>query len=154
MKYFCLGQDTRMPNGVLLTNVNAINGYYEYKKGNVSLLDDSFVSMVHSSPVNFYPDILDRQIFMVKGAVKEVLDMFTPDMQYKHCCLLDEPNQKYEQYFIPLFDTVDAHTGAEMGLYIFRNKNENNIEVLASLEFVEVLLRRKPTGVRVKKSHV
>ena len=149
MKYFSLGQDHRIPNGVLLTNLNNINGYYEYKKGNPSMLDDSFVSPVNSSPINFYPDILDRQIFMVKGTVKEVLDIFMPEMEYKYCCLLDETNSVYENYCIPMLHEVDIHLGDELGLHIFRNENAKNIEVLTSLEFVEALLRRNPIGCRV-----
>jgi hypothetical protein len=134
-----------------MTNLNAITGYYEYKRGNASALDDSFVSFVTSSPVNFYPDILDRQLFMVKDVVKDVIDMFMPDMVYKNCCLIDERNNKYEQYHIPMLDTVGMQQGMEWGHYVFRNKDSDNIEILASLELVEALLRRKPTGCRIQK---
>ena len=135
-----------------MTNLNAIAGYYEYKRGNASALDDSFVSFVTSSPVNFYPDILDRQIFMVKDVVKDVIEMFMPDMVYKSCCLIDERNNKYEQYHIPMLDTVGMQHGMEWGYYIFRNKDLNNVEVFASLEIVEALLRRKPKGCRIQNS--
>jgi len=152
MKYFNICQDVRIPYSVLMTNLNAIAGYYEYKRGNASALDDSFVSFVTSSPVNFYPDILDRQIFMVKDVVKDVIEMFMPDMVYKSCCLIDERNNKYEQYHIPMLDTVGMQHGMEWGYYIFRNKDLNNVEVFASLEIVEALLRRKPKGCRIQNS--
>jgi len=149
MRYFNICQDKRIPYGVLLLGLNSIGGYYEYKKGNISALEDSFVSSVNSSPVNFYPDILDRQIFMVKGAVKETIDIFIPDIRYKHCCLIDEQNSNYEQYYIPMFDIAEMHTGIQSRLYMFCREDSGDIEVLASLEFVEALFRRTPTGCRV-----
>ena len=149
MKYFKLEQDKRIPYGVLLTGLEAIHGYYEYRKGNDTILEHSFTSFVNSSVVNFYPDILDRQIFIVKCVVKDVIDIFLPEVEYKFCCLIDEPNNIYEQYLIPMLYTVDIKTGIASGHHIFRNKETEGIEVIASLEFVEALLRRKPMGCRV-----
>ena len=149
MKYFKLEQDKRIPYAVLLKGLDAINGYYEYRKGNDNILEYSFTSLVNSSVANFYPDILDRQIFMVKSVVKDVIDLFMPDVEYRFCCLIDEPNNIYEQYLIPMLHTVDINTGIVCNHHIFRNKDAEDIEVIATLEFVEALLRRKPIGCRV-----
>ena len=149
MRYFKLGQDTRMPNGVLLTDINSIHGYFEYRKCNAFALESFFVSIVHSSPVNYYPDILDRQIFMVKGAVKDVMNVLVPDMEYKHCCLVDDANDVFERYHVPMLPTMDVQEGVADALPIFRVADESKLDVLASLEFVEALLRRKPKGCRM-----
>lgn len=149
MKYFKLGQDNRIPYGVLLTGVNRIGGYYESKGGNLSSLDKVIVSFVNSSPINFYPDILDRQIFMIKGAVKEVFDLFLPELEYKHCVMLDNPEKRYEQYFIPVLDVLDMQEGLMREKHIFRIAGTKEIEVAASLEVVEAMLRRKSIGVRI-----
>lgn len=87
---------------------------------------------------------------MVKDVVRDVIEMFMPDMVYKSCCLIDERNNKYEQYHIPMLDTVDMLGGMEWGYYIFRNRDSDNIEILASLELVEALLRRKFIGCKIK----
>ena len=100
MRYFRLEQDKRIPYGVTLNKLADIGGYYESKGGDLSGLDRVIVSYVNSSPINFYPDILDRQIFMIKGAVKEVFDVFLPELEYKHCVFLDNPYDRYEEYFI------------------------------------------------------
>jgi len=149
MKYYKLGQDRRIPYGVLLTKLNSIGGYYESKSGNLSSLDKAIVSFVNSSPVNFYPDILDRQIFMIKDTVKEVFDLFLPELDYKHCCLLDNPNDRYDVYYIPILDVLDMREGEAQGRHIFRIADAKEIEVAASLDVVEAVLRRDPVGIRV-----
>jgi len=150
MRYFKLGQDRRIPHSVLLTNTNRIGGYEESKGGHLSDLDRVIASTVNSSPINFYPDILDRQLYMVKGAVKEVFDLFLPEIRYKHCVLLDKPEKKHERYYIPMLDVFEVNAGRARGLHIFRIKNTKEIEVAASLEVVEAILRRNPIGVRIE----
>jgi len=149
MKYFKLGQDQRIPYSVLLTGLNKINGYFDAKDGNLSALDNAITSFVNSSPVNFYPDILDRQIFMIKDSVKEVFDLFLHELEYKHCVLLDNPEKRYTQYFIPVLYDLNIEDGVKQGRYIFRIANTKEIEVAASLEVVEAVLRRKPAGIRI-----
>jgi len=41
-----------------------------------------------------------RQIYpyMVKGAVKEVFDLFLSDLAYKHCCMLEMGTDQYDIY--------------------------------------------------------
>ena len=149
MRYFKLSQDRRIPYGVLLSDVDKIDGYYESKSGDLFNLPDVVPSSIAPSPLNFYPDILDRQFFMVKGAVKEVFDMFLPKAEYKHCCLLDNSNSEYFVYYIPVLDVMKLSEGLEHGGHIFRIAGTKEIEVAASLAAAEAVLRRKPVGVRV-----
>ena len=153
MRYFKLGQDRRIPNAVLLSNLNSIEGYYEYKRGNVKLLDDSFVSVVNPGQVVCYPDILDRQIFMIKGPVKEVFDIFVPELEYKHCCFLDRTKRAYEQYYVPMLDAMGFKAGIGSGRFVFRNDDSSDFEVVASLEVIEALLRRRPAGCWMVHAH-
>ena len=150
MDYFKLSQDKRIPYGITLNSVDRIAGYRESKRGDMSLLENGISEVVRHSPLNFYPDILDRQIFMIKGAVKEVFDMFLPDMAYKRCNLIDTAVERYETYYIPTLDVVDIKDGIERGLHIFRIEGTKEIEVAVSLAAVEAVLRRKPVGVRVE----
>lgn len=154
MKYFKLRQDNRIPYGVLLTGINKIGGYFESKKGDLSALDRAIASYVNSSPVNFYPDILDRQIYMIRGVVKEVFDLFLPDLEYKHCCLLDNPNNRYDIYYIPVLDVLELQEGAAQGRHIFRIAQAKEIEVAVSLDVVEAVLRRSPTGIRISPLNI
>ena len=81
MGYFKLGQDRRRPYAVLMTGLGKIGGYHAAKAGDLDALQSPVAAFVDPSQFNFYPDILDRQIYMVKGAVKDVFDLFMPDFQ-------------------------------------------------------------------------
>jgi uncharacterized protein YqfB (UPF0267 family) len=74
-EYYKLGQDRRIPYAVVLNKLDRIGGYRESLKGDLSSLDKIIVSPVYSSQVNFYPDILDRQLFMIKDSVKDVFEI-------------------------------------------------------------------------------
>jgi len=149
VKYFKIGQDRRIPYGVMLTHLDRIDGYSDTKKGNFSSLDYVIVSTINLSPINFYPDILDRQIIMVKGAVKDIFDIFLPELEYKHCCLVDNNYERYDVYYIPLLDVFNIQEGIAQGRHLFYSIEMKEIEVLASLEVIEAILRRKPMGVRI-----
>ena len=152
MRYFKLGQDQRIPYAVLLTGINTIGGYFESKGGDLSKLDDVIVSFVHSSPVNFYPDILDRQLFMIKGAVKEVFDLFSPELEYKRCFMIDPYYNTCERYYIPILGVVDCLSvryDNRKDRHIFRIANAKETTVVAALDVIEALLRRNAEGIRI-----
>jgi len=147
VRYFKLRQDERLPNSVRLTG-----DYHEARNGDLSNVDSVIVSLVNSSPLNFYPDIISGQLFMVKGAVKQVFDMFLPKMQYKHCVMIDEPENKYEQYYIPVldvFDVSEVSKAVASGRQIFRVISPRERAVVASLAAVEAVLRRSPAGIKI-----
>ena len=150
MEYFRLSQDKRMPYAVTLSGIDKIEGYFESKQGDMSLLENGISEVISHSPLNFYPDILDRQIYMVKGVVKEVFDMFLPGMIYKRCNLIDRVVERYETYYIPIIDAIKFKGGIERGRHIFRREDSKEIEVVVSLAVVEAILRRKSVGVRVE----
>ncbi len=166
MKYFRLQQDNRIPNAVLLTDLNNIGGYREASAGNLDALDDVVVSFVNSSKLNFYPDVLNRQLFMVKDAVKEVFDLFLPELEYKRAFLLDAPYNKYERYYIPVLEalpclsdksTIDRGRIIDIVLkqevtkdkFIFSVSNNKEIATIVCLDAVEAILRRKAAGIRI-----
>jgi len=149
VKYFKIGQDRRIPYGVMLTHLDRISGYSDSKKGSFSSLDYVIVSTIDSSPINFYPDILDRQIIMIKGAVKDVFDLFLPVLEYKHCCLVDRDNDRCDVYYIPTLEVLDVQEGVAQCRHIFYSFEKKEIEIIASLVVIEAILRRKPIGVRI-----
>ena len=150
VRYFKLGQDKRIPHGVLIQKTEGIGGYNEARKGDILLLDDIIFSMLDPSPLNFYPDILDRQILMIKGAVKEVFDLFLPGVTYKHCDMIDKENRRYEQYYIPALDILSTQEATEQGSHIFRRADVKDAHLIVSLEAIEAVLRRQPIGVSVE----
>ena len=148
MKYFKLSQDHRIPYGVTLKGLDRIAGYYEAKKGDLYGLNNHITLWVSSSPLNYYPDILDSHIFMIKDVLKSVFDLFLPHPRYKKCFLFDKKTEEFELYHIPFLDIVEKDAGMAQGLHIFRIAESKEIQIAASLEVIEAVLRRRPTGVR------
>lgn len=150
IKYFKLSQDKRLSNAVLLSVPDKIRGYFEAKAGNTQNLDDALLSPIKESKHNFYPDILDMQIFMIKDAVKEVFDLFLPGHEYKHCCFIEGTSDKYTLYYIPTLEIMSVEKAREQSAHIFRIADTKEAEIAVSLEAVEAVLRRNPVGVRVE----
>ena len=148
MKYFRLSQDHRISYGVTLKGLDRIAGYYEAKKGDLSCLDNRIHLSISSSPLNYYPDILDTHIFMVKDVLKTVFDLFLPYLKYKECFLLEKKAAGYNLYYIPFLDIIEKDVGIARGIHIFRLAEAKEIQVVASLEVIEAVLRRRPSGVR------
>jgi len=151
MRYFELSQDLDVPFRAGIVNTIKIGGYDEAKQGDFYKLDNAIVSLVDSEALDSTPDILDRQLFMIKGAVKEVFDMFLPRIQYKHCIMTERVKKRYERYYIPLLEVFGEDDSIETvaeGRHIFRIVNEQKNMVVASLEVIEALLRRNPIGVK------
>jgi len=150
MMYFKLGQDRQRPHSVMINTKYPIRGFREARDGDLSALDNVLAPFVHTSPINYYPDILDFEFYMIKGAIKDVFELFYPNMELKHCVLIDKPEKKYTQYFIPHLDLFDFELGIKFGSHIFRLKNARQIEVAVSLDVVEAILRRKPNGIMIE----
>ena len=149
MKYFKLSQDKRIPHGVNPTELHRMAGYHKFRSGDLSGLDDTITLTVTSNQVNYYPDILDQQLFMVRGAVKQVFDLFLPGNQYQTCFLLDHDFDRFEYYHIPVLEIIDIPEGITRNQPIFRIAGAEEIAVAASIEVVEAVLRRRPSGVRI-----
>lgn len=153
MRYFRISQDRDVPGSVRLSGVNNIGGYHEARGGDLSKLDRAIASLVDYNALNSCPDILDHDLFMVKGAVKQVFDMFLPRVQYKHCVMAERDGKRHEQYYIPLFDVLDESEAQEAmtqnrPIFCFF-KGSREIWVVASVEVIEAVLRRNPAGIKI-----
>ena len=52
---------------------------------------------------------------MIKDTVKDAFDLFLPGLEYKYCIMLDSPQERYEQYFIPVLEVLDMQEGVARG---------------------------------------
>ena len=75
MEYFRLEQDKRVPYGVLMQGLSKMENIQEALKGNIIPLKRMNVVFVPPSRFNWYPDVLDRQLFLVQENVKEAFDL-------------------------------------------------------------------------------
>ena len=171
MEYFKLEQDKRVPYGVLMQGLSKMENIQDTLKGNIIPLKRMNVVFVPPSRFNWYPDVLDRQLFLVQENVKEAFDLYQPDLQYRYFCLLDNQNQVHKFYYAPALEMVDClseESGCNLdksvirnvvlrkesidGKDLFRIAGVKELVVIVSLPMAESLLRRRPKGIRI--SHV
>lgn len=167
MDYFRLGQDRRIPYSVLLQGTPDIPNIQNAMHGDIVGLEEMTIVTVSSSTFNAYPNILDRQLFLVKEEIKEVFTYFAPQMQYRSFCLLDTENAVFNYYFAPdielvyCFDESSTYNLNKSVIQkvvlkkeqvkdrdIFRLKEVNDCVVIVSLPVAESLMRRKIEGLR------
>lgn len=169
MEYFRLQQDRRVPYAVFMQGLNGIPNAREAMNGNLTPLAFMNPIRVNSSKFNWYPDVLDQQIFMVKERIQKVFELFLPEMDSRNFCLLDSLNGRYEYYAAPCLDMVDCLSDKskcnldksvvskivlnlqKVGQrHIFRIANVNTSIVIISLEAAECILRTRPEGIEIK----
>jgi len=152
MIYFKISQDLDASGSIRLTGENNIGGYHEARSGDLTRLDNAIVSLVDYNSLKNCPDILDRQLYMVRGAVKQVFDIFMPSIEYKHCVFTERDGESHEQYYIPMLEVLnvnEALQAMEQHRPFFRVVVSRERVVVVSLEVVEAMLRRNPVGIKI-----
>jgi hypothetical protein len=129
--------------------------------------------MVRPYAETFYPDILINPFFMVTKGVAEVLSYFDSSVDYKVAALFDLENKVGKTYFIPILEQIDCLAeGTEfnldhsvihravidpnrtLGKALFKLAAVKNTYIVARLDFVECVLRRKALGVKLKEIEI
>jgi len=122
------------------------------------------------SEYNEYPDALSRQIFVVREPLKQVFDMFVPDLTYKILCAMDLPNRKRAYYYAPQLPSIECYSEQSdanlnrSAIHSLRLKKEcigdndifrvggiNEHVVIVTLGVAECILRRKLNGIRLNR---
>lgn len=109
MEYFRIRQDSRY----LFTPVFSNPGEVMQRRKSVSLenadrIQDVSVLFADSPHLLDFPDILDRQFFLVSMEAKKVFAMYEPSMIFKNVCILNNERDEYGQYALPLFRELDC----------------------------------------------
>ena len=170
MEYFRLRQDERQPYGIIFKGFHDIPNAMEAVKGNANLLDDMTVVFVTSSKYNWYPAVLSRQLFMYKESVKQTVDIYCPNLEYRHFCILDKKNRIYEYYYIPILEAFNCMSeSSEYNLdksiikkivlkrevlpeaSVFRLGEVKDQVVIVTLAVAESLIRRNIDGIQLQR---
>lgn len=168
MDYFWLDQDKRMANGVLISQFNQILGRRAVLDGDFRTLQHINVAFASENPYNWFPDVLSKQLFMITKPIYSVLKLYLEDLSYKAFCILDNPNDMYQYYYIPLlqyFDCLSPHSEGSRDKSSFSKvilkkellppqpafmiKGINMQMTIINLEIAESILRRQPKGIRI-----
>lgn len=173
MDYFLLKQDLRCSNVPNLKNI-----FYKLDTRNINRLnahkiDDVLIFQVNAEDNAQYPDVLDKQLFLISEKIGNIISKFDPEMIIKTVPLIDRKRNRQENYYLPIFEEVDAlsektERGVNrtvikkivldkekiLGKKIFKINEYNNQLVVVRLDVAESLLRRKVKGVDFIKLEV
>lgn len=168
MDYFRLRQDPRRPYGILLKGLIQMSNGIQAAHGDVGGLDKMTVAFVSTgSKLNWYPDVFDKQIFMVRKHIKKSFDLVAPKMEYRYFCVLDNDNDRHEYYYAPVLPQVSCYSKASEAnldtsvvrhlalrkgeippfMDIFRVSGVKDKVVVVSLAMAECLMRRRTDGI-------
>jgi len=169
MRYFRLQEDERAEAGIIMKSVYGKPGIKEAINGNLSLLEELTVAKANMFKGSQNTVLLSRQIFMYKEIVREVFDMFLPDVTYKNFCIINIENERSYTYFTaPMLKIASALSEKSIKPYHHNGKiyldkralqdldepdifylKEHNIGVIVSLAVAESLLRRNIPRIRL-----
>lgn len=128
-----------------------------------------FMFRVSATENTFYPDIMMSPVFMVSGAVRNVIEMYGKRVFYKEVFLLNQERNDGHIYYIPFLPVVDclecreSMRGERKREYAVDEKklwNRSIVEadirdrqyIVVSLDFAESLLRRGLTGIGLRET--
>jgi len=135
---FWLKQDTR--NHVFEVDIpDSVISVRDRLDGNVaSLKQTTILNMLYSAEGEKRFDVHDRGIFMVSKKVKEVFEIFCPDMEYREIFVVDSENKRQQHFYAPLlpFSSIECKITRPQGL-----NGERQLEIFGGKELMGEVFR-------------
>ncbi len=131
------------------------------RKGNYNNIGKISIWKVHESEMNFYADILMEPVLLLKEKVKEVIQLYNQQIQYKQVILLGDKKDTVELYYLPLLENVKgiSESGNRFRIInipsllwkpMFILCTEQNRYVVVNIEVIEAFLKRRITGIGIQ----
>jgi hypothetical protein len=173
MDYFLLKQDERYTNTPRLIDI-----FNKLDVRNINLLkahkiEDIIVFKVKTSDGSEFLDILDNQLFLISKPMKEIIEKYDSGIIFKTLALIDKPNNKQKNYYLPIIEELEALSeAAELNLNktvvrklilnrekirekkVFKIKESLRSLIIVRLEVAESLLRRNFKGIKLERVEV
>ena len=109
-----------------------------------------------------FTDLILHPCFMVSEKMMETIKLYDPYLHFERIVLADQATKKVCIYYIPILEKLDILTdkstlenieiagGKIKGRAIFQIEHHGKVDVIAHLDLVESLLRRKVIGIELK----
>ena len=103
-------------------------------------------------PLTVFTDIITHPCFMVSKEVKKVIQLYEPECQFDKLILFDEKRKQNKLYFAPRLMARELPLRISHELpTLLKVISGERVQVIARLDFVESLLRRKVVGIGLKE---
>ncbi|EES48965.1 hypothetical protein NE172_13890 [Clostridium botulinum] len=173
MEYFLLKQDEEYTNTPRLMDVFNKIDVRDINRINAHKIDDVIIFNVKCDDGAEFLDILDKNLFLISEKMKKIIEKYDPEMIFKIIPLIDLPNERQENYYIPIFEEVECLSDtAELNLNktvvkktilnkekimnkkIFKIKESSKTLVVVRLDVAEGLLRREFKGIHLEELQI
>lgn len=144
--------------------------YRNINELNAHKIDDTIIFQVKAEADSDFLDILDKQLYLISDRLKKIVEKYEPEMIFKMMPLIDLKHEKQENYFLPIFEEVEALSPkCEFNLNksiikklilleekikdkkIFKIKEGEKPLVVVRLDVAESILRRNFIGIALEK---
>lgn len=168
MKYFLVETDSR-----IVCAPKIMSWYEKLDIRNICLkgahkLPDRELLLLESSRDTIFTDVISIPFYLVSAKIKEVVQMYEPNIILKEMVLLDQVFERTERYFLPIFSELEClHDKSMFNLdrselkkivlkknaigehSIFRIANIQKQYIIGNLDIVESILRRNCIGLQL-----
>lgn len=170
MDYFLLTQDKRYNHAPVLEDWFSRFDKRKLYKGKAHEVPDQMLFKITPNPKTVFLDIIDYPYLLLSQSFKELVSLYEPNMTYKELILLDGKNKLTALYYLPILPKVDClHSKSQVfpDVSVIKNATLNPGKInhqtffnvgqinshypIVRLDLVESILRRKLTGIMIKK---
>lgn len=168
MRYYLMEEDklyTRVPR---MKDLHKYIDVRDIEQGNYYKIPKRFLlRLEEEKDINFI-DIIVNPIFIVVASIKNLFQMFEPNLSFKEVILLEQVYSKMETYYFPTLELIDCLSSQSIynldhselkkivlredlikDKSIFAIKGIRKRYIIARLDVVEAMLRRDAMGFRL-----
>lgn len=168
MDYFILKQDERYANTPVLRDVSHKIDSRNVNRFGAGKIADTLVFQVNADAESSFLDILDLQLYLISERLQKLIEIYEPGTIFKMIALIDRLQQRQHNYFLPIFEEVDAlgpssefnlnrsvikklvlQADKIQGKKVFSIQESEKPLVIVRLDVAESILRRDFTGIRL-----
>lgn len=173
MRYYWIKEDKNYTPAPQIKNWFRAFDIRKLKPGYYKEIPKRMLFYIEGNPNTIFTDIIVSPFFLVSEKIKDCLQLFEPNLEFKEFILLDRNNRKAQEYFLPQLSEQNCLTkNSEFNLdhsklnYIELNPEEikekaiftlaevKSRYVIARLDVIESILRRNAKGLCIEEVHV
>lgn len=162
MKYFLLREEKRIVDSPQLINWHKNIPIQKLRWGTYHEVPPKTVLFIKENKNIYFPDIMLFPFLMISRKIKDILDLYEPNMGYRQIILIENKNERCMQYFIPHLMRLEClskkteynfdHSEVKKAVLeqnrlidkcIFELGEVSNRQVIVRQDFLESVLRRE-----------
>ena len=174
MKYYIIMSDKEQPNQPMLINWYNKIDVRNLHPGNYGKIPDKTMIYVKHDKDLIFPKVVVHPFFLLDQDIRNIMDKYEPNMNYKIVFLVDKKNGNFKNYSLPLLGEFDCISDKSefnqdksvihklvlkkerlpFGVPVFVLKGLNTRCIIARMDFMESILRKEANGFILKSVEI